>query len=98
MGGTAGWRSCAFVRADTSLARTGVAVTSHGHAVRTGGGTVLKQASLGLAIVGTLGLATGPNSALTWATSGSEAVSALVTGAVLLLLAAAARRSPARKD
>jgi hypothetical protein len=49
---------------------------------------------LALALVATLGLAAGPNSALGMAT-GSEAFSVLVTGGFLLLLAAAARRTRA---
>jgi hypothetical protein len=50
-------------------------------------------------MLATLGLAAGPRTALGVATSGSEAVSALVTGAILLLLATAARRTPsARKE
>jgi hypothetical protein len=58
---------------------------------------VVKQISLALAVVGTLGLAAGPNTAFGMAAAGSEAVSALVTGAILLLLAAAARRAPATR-
>ena len=59
---------------------------------------MVKHTSLALAMLGTLGLAAGPNTAFGLGTSGSEPVSALVTGAVLLLLAAAARRAPVRKD
>ena len=55
---------------------------------------VVRNTSLVLALVGALGLAAGPSSTLGKVTTGSEAVSALVMGAVLLLLAAAARRAP----
>lgn len=59
---------------------------------------MVRHTSLVLAIVGTLGLAAGPNTAFGFASVGSEPVSALVTGAVLLLLASAARRAPIRKE
>jgi hypothetical protein len=59
---------------------------------------VVRHTSLALAVLGTLGLAAGPNTAFGLGTVGSEPVSALVTGAVLLLLATAARRTPARKE
>jgi len=59
---------------------------------------VVKHLSLLLAIVGTLGLAAGPNAAFGLGTAGSEPVLALVTGAILLLLASAARRAPVRKE
>ena len=59
---------------------------------------MVRHMALALAIVGTLGLAAGPNTAFGMATTGSEPVSALVTGAVLLLLASAARRAPVRKE
>jgi hypothetical protein len=81
-------RCCAGARAEGT---TPVDATS-------GGGTVVKHTSLALAMLGTLGLAAGPNTAFGLGTTGSEPVSALVTGAVLLLLAAAARRAPVRKD
>ena len=53
--------------------------------------------ALALALLATLGLAAGPNNALEIASSGSEALSALMTGAFLLLLAAVARRAPVVK-
>ena len=57
---------------------------------------MVRHTSLALALLGTLGLAAGPNTAFGMATGGaSEATSALITGAVLLLLATAARRAPA---
>ena len=59
---------------------------------------MVRHTSLALAMLGTLGLAAGPNTAIGMATSGSESVSALLTGAVLLLLAAAARRTPIGKE
>ena len=55
---------------------------------------VVRHTSLALAMLGTLGLAAGPNTTFGLATAGSEPISALLTGAVLLLLAAAARRTP----
>lgn len=58
---------------------------------------MVRHLSLALATVATLGLAAGPNNALEMATSGSEALSALMTGAFLLLLAAVARRTPVAK-
>lgn len=54
--------------------------------------------SLALAVAATLGLATGPNSALGLSSAQFETVSTLTTGAVLLGLAAAVRRQRARKD
>ena len=60
---------------------------------------MVKQLSLVLATLATLGFAAAePSTALRMATSGSESVSALLTGAVLLLVASAARRAPARKE
>lgn len=58
----------------------------------------LRHAWLAVAIVGALGLAASPSSPFSMQSGGSEAVSALSTGAVLLLLAAAARRVPVRKE
>jgi len=49
-------------------------------------------------MLGALGLAAGPSTAIGMATGGSEAMSALVTGAVLLLLASAVRHAPVRKE
>ena len=54
--------------------------------------------TLVLALAGTLGLAAGPSTGLGFVAGWSEAASTFVTGAVLLLLAAAARRVPARKQ
>ncbi len=59
---------------------------------------MVRQTSLVLAILGTLGLASAPNNAFGIAPPGSEAVSAMMTGAVLLLVAAVARRIPLRKQ
>jgi hypothetical protein len=53
---------------------------------------------LALALLGALGLTAGPRTVFGLETVRSEPVSALVTGAVLLLLAAAARRTPASKE
>ena len=58
----------------------------------------MKHVTLALALLGTLGLTAGPNTAFGISANGSEPVSALITGAVLLLVAAAARRAPARKE
>lgn len=52
----------------------------------------------GVSLAGALGMAAAPQTALRVATEGSEALSALLTGAFLLLLASAARRAPADKD
>jgi hypothetical protein len=52
---------------------------------------MIKQFSLALALVGTLGLAAAPGKAF-HLTSVSEVGSTFMTGAVLLLLASAARR------
>ena len=59
---------------------------------------MVRHTILALAIASTLGLAAAPSTAIAMATSGSEPLSALITGAVLLLLAAAAKRVPARKQ
>jgi len=59
---------------------------------------VLKVVTLALAVFATLGLAAGRNTPFGLATSGSEPASALITGAILLLLAAAARRAPVPKE
>ena len=60
---------------------------------------MVRLTSLTLAIIGTMGLAAVPTSAFSIAPAGSEAALALVTGAVLLTFAMAARRlGPARKD
>jgi hypothetical protein len=59
---------------------------------------LVRHTILALAIASTLGLAAAPSAAIQIATSGSEALSALLTGTVLLLLAAAAKRVPARKQ
>jgi hypothetical protein len=58
---------------------------------------LVKHTILALAIASTLGLAAAPTRAIEIATSGSEALSALITGTVLLLLAAAARRVPRKQ-
>jgi len=59
---------------------------------------LVRHTILALAIASTLGLAAAPSQAIDLATSGSEALSALITGTVLLLLGAAAKRVPARKQ
>jgi hypothetical protein len=59
---------------------------------------LVRHTTLVVAILATLGLAATPSNALGIPTSGSEAVSALMTGAVLMLLAAVARRAPVRKE
>lgn len=59
---------------------------------------VAKHTTLALALLGTLGFAAGPSSAFGSGAGGSEPVSALITGAVLLLLSAAARRAPLGKN
>ena len=59
---------------------------------------MVRHTILALAIASTLGLAAAPSTAMEIAASGSEAFSALITGAVLLLLAAAAKRVPVRKQ
>lgn len=59
---------------------------------------MVRYAVLGISLVGALGTAAAPQAALRVATEGSEALSALLTGAFLLLVASAARRTPAEKD
>ena len=57
----------------------------------------VRNLSLALAVIGALGLAAAPNNALGMAILGSEPVSALVTGAVFMLVAAAVKRAPQPK-
>jgi hypothetical protein len=59
---------------------------------------VVKFTSLALAIVATLGLTAGPRTGLWLSSAQFETVSTLTTGALLLVLATAARRQPVRKD
>jgi hypothetical protein len=54
--------------------------------------------SLALAVFATLGLAAGPQTGLWLSSSQFETVSTLTTGAVLLVLASAARRQAVRKN
>lgn len=58
---------------------------------------MVKATVLGLALVGALGLAAEPGVALHAANGGSEALSALLTGTILLLVAAVAKRNTARR-
>lgn len=55
---------------------------------------MLKRTSFALATIAALGLAARPAAAFQMATAPSEAVSALITGAVLLLLAGVVKRRP----
>ena len=59
---------------------------------------MVKFMSLALAVFATLGLAAGPNTGLWLSSSQFETVSTLTTGAVLLVLASAARRQAVRKN
>jgi hypothetical protein len=59
---------------------------------------VVRPTFLTLAILGAMGLAAGPTGALSVVPGGSEAASALFTGALLLMLATVARRIPIRKE
>jgi hypothetical protein len=59
---------------------------------------VVKETTLALAVIATLGLTAGPNTGLAISSAGFETLSTLMTGAVLLLLATVARRAPARKE
>jgi hypothetical protein len=59
---------------------------------------VVRIMSLALAMLGALGLAAERADALSNVTTGSEAFSALIMGAVLLLLGAAVRRTPITKE
>jgi hypothetical protein len=58
---------------------------------------VVKLTFLAVSVAATLGIAAVPPQAVTFATTGSEAFSAFATGAVLLLLAAAAKRVPRKQ-
>lgn len=51
-----------------------------------------------LALTAALGVAAGPTTALRITTVGSEALSVLITGALFLLLAAAAKRIPVARN
>jgi hypothetical protein len=59
---------------------------------------VVKQTSLLLGIVAALGVTASPSSGLSISAAGFETLATLMTGAVLLMLATAARRAPARKE
>ena len=59
---------------------------------------MVKFMSLALAVAATLGLAAGPRTGLGLSSAQFETLSTLTTGAVLLVLATAARRQPVRKD
>ena len=55
---------------------------------------MVKSTTFALATIAALGLAARPPAAFQLAAAPSEAVSALITGAVLLLLAGAVKRKP----
>jgi hypothetical protein len=62
------------------------------------GGIVVKHTFLVLAAIATLGVTASPNTGLAISAAGFETLSTFMTGAVLLLLATAARRTSARKE
>ena len=59
---------------------------------------MVKFMSLAFAVVAALGLAAGPKTGHWLSSAQFETVSTLTTGAVLLVLASAARRQPVRKN
>ena len=59
---------------------------------------MVKLLSLALGVAATLGLAAGPKTDRWLSSAQFETVSTLTTGAVLLVLATAARRQLVRKD
>ena len=62
-----------------------------------GGREVVKRTTLALGTLAALGLAAKPSAAFQMAPAGSEAVSALLVGAFLLLVAAVAKGSSVRE-